>query len=410
MVRVAVTGTGAITPIGNDVPTFWNNLKNGVVGITRVTLFDPTNYQCQVAAEVKNFDPLTAVEKKELKKLDPYSIFAAAAAKEAIAQAGLTESGYAPEEIGCVLGTGIGGIQFIAEQVRTMAEKGNRRVSPFFIPRTICNTAAGYVAIQNNLQGPCACPVTACATGTNALGEAWLYIRLGWAKAIVAGGTESSISDVAFAGFGNMQALSFRNEDPLQSCVPFDKRRDGFVMGEGAGVLVLENWDEAVKRGANILGEILGYGISCDAFHMTAPASDARGASRAMEMAIKSSGLALEQIGHVNAHGTSTPLNDKLETMAIKKVFGDHAKKLAISSNKSMLGHTIGAAGAIEAIAAIHSVKEGFVPPTMGYQEPDPELDLDYVPNVGREMDVKYAISNSFGFGGHNCSIVVGRA
>jgi 3-oxoacyl-[acyl-carrier-protein] synthase II len=408
MTRVAITGAGAITPIGNNVPTFWENLKKGVVGIDRLQKFDTSNYQCQLIAEVKNFDPLSILSPQEAKRLDRFVHLACAAVQEAMETSGL-QGAYAPEEIGCVYGSGVGGLEFVDEQTRVLASKGNRRVSPFFIPRIICNSAAGHVAIRHNLQGPCTCPVTACATGGNAIGEAWSMIRQGWIKAAVAGGVESCIMELSMAGFGNMRALSGRNEDPLQASIPFDKRRDGFIMGEGAGALILEDWDSAVKRGANIIAELAGYGVTCDAHHITAPADDARGAARAMQMAMKFAGLNPEDVVHVNAHGTSTPLNDKLETLAIKKAFGDRAYKLAVSSNKSMIGHTIGAAGAVEAIATALSVKEGFVPPTMGYLEPDPDCDLDVVPNKGREMDVPAAISNSFGFGGHNCCVAIKR-
>jgi len=408
MIRVAITGVGAVTPIGNNVPTFWENLKKGTVGIGRITHFDPKDVQCQVAAEIHGFDPLVAMEKKEAKRHDRFTQLACVAAKEAVEGSGF-KGHYDPTEIGTVIGSGIGGQYFNEEQSRVFIEKGTRRVSPFLIPRIICNSAGGQVAILHGFQGPCCCPVTACATGGNAIGDAYLFIRQGICKVVVAGGTEAAITPLSYAGFANMGALTSRNEDPLQASTPFDKRRDGFVMGEGAGVVVLEEWESAKKRGANILAELVGYGVTCDAYHMTAPSPEGDGASRAMNMAIKMAGVGLEKIGHINAHGTSTPMNDRLETLAIRNVFGEQAKKIAISSNKSMIGHTIGAAGAIEAIASIMSLRDGVVPPTMGYREPDPDCDLDYVPNEARNVALTHVISNSFGFGGHNVCVAVAK-
>lgn len=406
MTRVVVTGLGAVTPIGTGVGAFWDNLIAGKVGIGPIRHFDATNYQCQYAAEVLDFDASLAMDKKEVRRYDRFTHFAVAAAKEALEQSGLAGA-YAPEEIGCIIGTGIGGFETAEESGLICKEKGNRKISPFTIPRLICNTAAGFVAIQFGLQGPCACPVTACATGGNAIGDAWMHLKMGTAKAVVAGGTEAAITRLSFAGFCNMGAMSGRQDGPESASIPFDVRRDGFIMGEGAGVVVLEEYEAAKRRGAPILAEVRGYSITCDAFHITAPASDSNGAIRAVRNALAAGRIDVSDVDYVNAHGTSTPLNDKLETQAVKAVFGDHAKNLLVSSNKGQIGHTIGAAGAIEAIATIKTIETGIVPPTMGLALPDPDLDLDYVPNAARERKVRAAVSNSFGFGGHNVCLAI---
>jgi 3-oxoacyl-[acyl-carrier-protein] synthase II len=409
MPRVVITGLGAVTPIGLNVETFWSNLIAGKVGIDHISTFDASNYQCKYAAEIRDFDPTLAMDKKEARRYDKFTHLAVAAAKEAIEQSGLLGGGYDPTEIGCIIGNGIGGFESAEEAALTCKEKGNRKISPFTIPRIICNTAAGITAITFGLQGPCTCPVTACATGGNAIGDGWMHIQMGSAKAVVVGGSEAAITPVSCAGFCNMQAMTGRTDGPLRASIPFDVERDGFVMGEGAGVLVLEEYEAAKRRGAPILAELLGYGITCDAFHITAPASDSNGAIRAVKRALAVGGVAIDEVDYVNAHGTSTPLNDKLETQAVKAVFGAHAKSLLMSSNKGQIGHTIGAAGAIEAVATIKTLMTGIVPPTMGLEKPDPELDLDYVPREAREKKVRAAISNSFGFGGHNVCLAFGR-
>lgn len=408
--RVVVTGMGAITPIGNDVPTFWENLKNGRSGIQRISRFDPSDLPCQIAAEVKDLDYNDHFEPKESRKMEDFTKYAILASRQAAAQSGILQCGLGAERIGCVMGVGIGGIGFIEQQVQMLEKRGPRRISPMLIPKIIANIAPGQVAIYMNLKGPSLSVVTACAAGTHAIGEAAEMIRRGDAVAIFAGGSEAPMCKVAVAGFSNMQALpAVFNDRPQEGSRPFDAQRAGFVMGEGSGMLVLEDYDHARARGAQIFAEIRGYGLSTDAYHITAPAPQGEGGARAMAQALKHAHLDPTDIQYINAHGTSTELNDKNETAAIKAVFGDHAYKLAVSSNKSMIGHLLGAAGAVEAIASVMTLLHQVLPPTINYTEPDPQCDLDYVPNKARPAQVSFSISNSLGFGGHNCTLVFSR-
>lgn len=407
MRRVVVTGIGAITPIGNNVNDFWSNLIAGKSGIDIIKRFDPFAYKLPVviAGEVKDFDPTKYLDRKEAKRMSDFVKFASVAAKEAFADSGLEVGKFDPTRAGVIVGTGIGGLRDIEDQEKVLLEKGARRVSPFFIPSGISNMASGYISIEFGLKGPNSCVVTACATGTHAIGDAFKIIQRGDADIMVAGGTESAITPLGIAGFANMKALSTRNDEPQKASRPFDAKRDGFVMGEGAGVLILEELEHAKKRGAKIYAEIVGYGLTGDAYHITAPCSDADGAKRVIKMALDDARLNPDEVDYVNAHGTSTPLNDKIETLAIKEVFKDHAYKLKVSSIKSMIGHLLGAAGGVEAVATVKTIKEGIIPPTINYEYPDPECDLDYVPNKAIEYPVKVAISNSFGFGGTNACL-----
>ncbi|MCE5229219.1 beta-ketoacyl-ACP synthase II [bacterium] len=408
--RVVVTGMGAVTPIGNDVPTFWEALKAGTNGIGRITKFDPTGFDCQIDAEVKGLDLDQWFDKKEQRKMEDFTKFAVIAARQAAKDSGILESGLNLEQIGTILGVGIGGIGFISEQVTICKERGPGRVSPMFIPKSIANIASGHVSIDLGIKGPSLVVVTACAAGTHALGEAMNTIQRGDATAILAGGCEAAICPVSIAGFGNMQALATNhNDSPELASRPFDKNRSGFIMGEGSGVLVLEEYEHAKARGAKIYAELVGYGLSSDAHHITAPSPEGEGGARAMVMALKRAGLNPSDIQYINAHGTSTPLNDKNETAAVKSVFGEHARKLAMSSNKSMIGHLLGAAGAVEAIATILTLRDQILPPTMNYTDLDPECDLDCVPNKARPAEVHCAMSNSLGFGGHNSSVIFSR-
>ncbi len=404
-VRVVVTGIGCVTPIGTGKDAFWNNLISGKSGVGRITHFDPTNFSCQIAAEVKDFDPSLYMDKKDSRRIVRFIQFAIAAAKIAIADAKLSITPENADRAGTLIGSGIGGIAFLEEQARALFEKGPDKCSPFMVPWMITNMAAGQVSIFLGLKGPNSCTVTACATGTNSIGDAARIIERGDADIMVAGGAEASISPLGIAGFAAARALSTRNNDPEHASRPFDRERDGFVMGEGAGIVVLESLEHAVRRGATIYAELAGYGMSGDAHHITAPAPGGEGAIRAMALAIKDAGLKPEDIDHINAHGTSTDLNDKYETMAIKTLFGGRAKKIAVSSNKSMVGHMLGAAGAVEFISTVLTLKNDIVPPTINLENPDPECDLDYVPGKARKMLVRAAISNSFGFGGHNAVI-----
>ncbi|MEJ5172188.1 MAG: beta-ketoacyl-ACP synthase II [Hydrogenothermaceae bacterium] len=408
MRRVVVTGIGAVTPIGNNVQDFWSNLVSGVSGIDVIKRFDPVSYNLPViiAGEVKNLRPEEFLDSKELKRMSDFVKFAVIAAKEAIQDSGLELDKIDLNRAGVIVGTGIGGLRDIEEQQKVLMEKGARRVSPFFIPSGISNMASGYISIEFGFKGPNSCVVTACATGTHSIGDAFKIIQRGDADIMIAGGTESAITPLGIAGFANMKALSTRNEDPTKASRPFDAQRDGFVMGEGAGILVLEELEHAKKRGAKIYAEVVGYGLTGDAYHITAPCADADGAKRVITMALNDGKINPEEVDYINAHGTSTPLNDKIETLAIKEVFKEHAYKLKISSNKSMIGHLLGAAGAVEAVATVKTIKEGVIPPTINYEYPDPECDLDYVPNKAIEYKVKVAISNSFGFGGTNACLV----
>ena len=389
---------------------FGENLKAGKCGIGPITKFDPEHCGAKIAAQIKDLNYEDHFDKREVRKIEDFTLNAIMAVREAAAMSGIKDSGLSPEQIGCVMGIGIGGINFIEEQVCTMQEKGARRVSPLFIPRAIANIAPGHVAIAENLQGPSMAIVTACAAGTHAIGEAAYMIQRGDATAMFTGGTEAAICQIAIAGFSNMQALATDfNDNPGEASRPFDAKRSGFVMGEGAGVVLLEEYEHAKARGAKIYGELVGYGLSTDAYHITAPAPDGNGGTRAMSLAIRKAGIKPEELDYINAHGTSTPLNDKYETMAIKSALGEHAYKVAISSNKSMIGHLLGAAGGVEAIATLLSLQEQIAPPTINLTNPDPECDLDYVPNVARSMKMDYAMSNSLGFGGHNATVLFSR-
>ncbi|MHC1720113.1 MAG: beta-ketoacyl-ACP synthase II [Clostridiaceae bacterium] len=404
--RVVITGLGAVTPVGNDVETFWNNIKAGVCGIDFITKFDITDFKAKLAAEVKDFDPLIYMDRKDAKRMEAFSHYAMASATQAVEDAKLDLEAIDKNRFGVVIGSGIGGIETIETEQTKFLEKGPSKVQPLFIPKIISNMAAGNVAIKFQARGICTTVVTACATGTNAIGEAYRMIQYGTADLILAGGTEASITPLSIAGFTTMTALS-RSEDPKRASIPFDAEREGFIMGEGAGVLLLEELEHAQKRGARIYAEMVGYGSTCDAYHMTSPSPDGEGAARAMDIAIKEAGIKPEEVSYINAHGTSTPLNDKFETLAIKAVFGENAGKVPVSSTKSMTGHLLGAAGAIEGVICVKALEEGFIPPTIGYSVPDPECDLDCVPNTGRKAELKYALSNSLGFGGHNAVILM---
>ncbi|BAT72112.1 3-oxoacyl-[acyl-carrier-protein] synthase II [Thermosulfidibacter takaii ABI70S6] len=406
MRRVVVTGIGCVTPLGNNVKESWEKLIKGVSGIGPITKFDASNLSSRIAGEVKNFDPTPYFDKKELKRTDPFLQYTIAAAEEAIKDSELNLDKINRDEVGVLIGSGIGGLQTIQENCQILATRGPRRISPFFIPMAIINMASAMVAMRYGFKGPQNAVVTACATGTNAIGDAFKIVQRGDAPIVIAGGAEAAICPLGVAGFSVMRALSTRNDEPEKASRPFDKERDGFVIGEGAGVLVLEDYEHAKKRGAHIYAEIVGYGMSSDAFHITMPDENGEGAALAMTRALKDAGVNPEELDYINAHGTSTPLNDKTETLAIKKVFGDYAYKLPISSNKSMIGHLLGAAGAVEAIFTIKTIEEGIIPPTINYEYPDPECDLDYVPNEAREKEVKVAMSNSFGFGGVNACLV----
>lgn len=403
MRRVVVTGLGAVTPIGNDIPSYWEGLRSGKNGIGPVTRFDTTGFKATLAAEVKGFDPTAYMEPSEVRKTDRFSQYAIAAASQAMADSGL-EGKIASERLGVYFGSGIGGFETLAAEHQKLLEKGPRRVSPHFIPMMIANIAAGNIAIRFQATGPCLPVTTACATSTNAVGEAMRAIRHGYADAVIAGGSEAAITPLGFAGFQSCMALT-TSSDPAAASIPFDKRRSGFVMGEGAGALVLEEYEHAVSRGAKIYAEIAGYCCTCDAYHVTAPHPEAEGGARAIRDAVEETGMQEETRVYINAHGTSTPLNDKAETVAIKKAYGEKAKQVLVSSTKSMTGHMLGAAGAAEAIAAVLALREGIVPPTIGLNEPDPECVLDYVPHTARQADLALALSVSLGFGGHNACV-----
>ena len=404
--RVVITGMGAVTPLGNNAVDFWQGIKEGRCGIEKITAFDVTNFKSTLAAEVKSFNPEDYMDKKEVKRMDRYCQLGMAASEEAYKHAGLDTATFDRDRFGVIVGSGIGGLITIEEQHSRLLEKGPSRVSPFFIPMAISNMAAGNIAIKLNARGVCTSIVTACATATHAIGESYQKIRNGDADIIITGGTEAPITPLAVAGFTSMTALS-GSSNPARASIPFDKERDGFVMGEGAGIVVLESLDHARKRNAKIYAEVVGYGATCDAYHMTAPAPSGEGGARAMKLALDDAGIKPEEAPYINAHGTSTPYNDKYETEAIKTVFGETAYKMAISSTKSMTGHLLGAAGAIETIICVRAVEEGFIPPTIGYCIADEECDLDYVSNTGRQGVINYALSNSLGFGGHNATIIV---
>ena len=407
--RVVVTGVGLVTPVGNDTPSSWVAILAGRSGAGPLTRYDHTEFRTHFAAEVKNFDPVCYVGKQDARRMDRFLHFAVAAAKEALTDASFDMSQYDPRRVGVHIGSGIGGVNILLEQYELLRTRGPRRVSPFTVPGLMPNSAAAYVSIMLGARGPSLALSTACATGSHSLGEAAEIIRRGQADVMIAGGSEAAIVGHAAAGFESMGALSNRNDDPQRASRPFDAGRDGFVMAEGAGVVILERLNSARARGAHIYGELLGYGVSADAYHITAPAEDASGTAECMRLALEDAGLAPTEVDYLNAHGTSTPLNDASETRAIKLAFGEHAYKLAVSSTKSMTGHLMGAAGAIEAVFCLLAMRDQILPPTMNYETPDPVCDLDYVPNRARAAKVEVAMSNSFGFGGHNGTLILRR-
>ena len=403
--RVVITGLGCVTPVGTGKDKFWENIKNGICGIDKITRFDSSSFQTQIAGEVKDFNPEDYMNKKESKRMDRFTHFAIASASLAVKDANLDIDLLNKEKVGVIIGSGIGGVETIEEQHKILLEKGNKRVSPFFVPMMISNIAAGQVSIMLGAKGPNTNVSTACASGSHAIGDAFKIVQRGDATIMVAGGSEAGITPLSFAGFCNMKAMSTRNDSPETASRPFDKDRDGFVMGEGSGIVILEELEHALKRGAKIYAEVVGYGLTADAHHMTTPAENGEGASRAINMAIKDGNIPLSEVDYINAHGTSTYYNDKFETMAIKDVFKEHAYDLCVSSTKSMTGHLLGAAGSIEAIVCAMSIYDGYVPPTINVENVDEELDLDYVINKGREKNVRYALSNSLGVGGHNATL-----
>ena len=407
--RVVVTGLGVVSPIGNDVPTFWAAAKAGTSGVAPITIIDASDLAAKIAGEVKNFDPSRRIDPKEARKMDRYTQFAVYAALEALEDAGLKKEDLDPERTGVFLGTGQGGSASIEEAAIRLFERGPSRVPPLTVAKALANFGPAQISLVTGATGPCQCIVTACAAGTDALGSAMRLIRDGHADLMFAGGAEASIVRMCMASFINVQALSTRNDEPARASRPFDRDRDGFVMAEGGAVLILEDYEKAKARGARIYCEIAGFGTTCDAHHLTAPDPEGRGVARAMKLAVQDSGLAMEDIDYISAHGTSTPLNDPIETKAIKHAFGDHAYKLKVSSLKSMTGHCIGGAGAIESVAAVLAIRDGFIPPTINLDNPDPECDLDYVPNVGVSMPVRAVVKNSMGFGGQNAAIVLKR-
>jgi 3-oxoacyl-[acyl-carrier-protein] synthase II len=407
--RVVVTGVGAVTPVGNTAREFWAAVCEGRSGIGLITAFDPTRLDVRIAGEIKDFDPLRFIDKKDVKKMDRCIHFAVAAGADAVEDAKIDWDQVDATRAGCLVGSGIGGIFSILEWHKVLLDKGPSRISPFFIPAVIINMASGQLSLRYKLKGPNSAVVTACATGNHAIGDAYRLIQRGEADLMLAGGAEAMINELCVAGFCSMKALSTRNDEPQRASRPFDAERDGFVCGEGAGVVVLESLEHARRRGARIYAEVVGYGMTADAYHMTAPDPDGDGATRAMAAALRDGGLTPEAIGYINAHGTSTPYNDKTETQAIRRVFGEHARSLAISSTKSMIGHLLGAAGGVEAIVTVLALHHGILPPTINYEVPDPECDLDYVPNVARRVQVEAAMSNGFGFGGTNATLAFRR-
>ena len=413
MRRVVITGLGAITSLGEDVPTLWENLVKGKSGVSRIERFDPSGFRTQIAAEIKEFDPKKRFPKGKiggvpLRKLDRFLLYALWAADEAIKDSGILDSAD-PDRVGVLIASGIGGVETLEREVITGYTRGYNRISPYLVPMMIPDMASGLVAIEYGFKGPNYTVVSACASSANALGDALRLIRYGDADVMVVGGSEAPIIKTALAGFSSMRALSTRNDEPEKASRPFDAERDGFVMAEGAAVLILEEYEHAKRRGAKIYAELLGYGATADAHHITAPCEDGEGAVKAIRRALEDANVSPEDVDYINAHGTSTKLNDLAETRAIKKAFGPHAYRLAVSSTKSMTGHLLGGAGALEALATVKAIETGVVPPTINYEHPDPECDLDYVPNEAREMEVRYALSNSFGFGGHNAVLVFGK-
>lgn len=404
--RVVITGIGAVTPIGNDVNTFWENTKKGLCGIDEIKSFDTEQFTVKIAAEVKDFNPEEVLGAKEAKRMDRFCQMAMVAAEEAITASSLNLEEIDHDRFGVIIGSGIGGFKTIETEFNKIVKRGPKLVSPLFIPMAIINMASGNIAIKYGAKGVTNSCVTACASATNSIGEAFRNIKHGYADIMITGGAEAPINGLSVAGFTNLKALNTGN-DPKRASIPFDKERNGFVMGEGAGILILENLEHAKKRGAYIYAEVVGYGSTCDAYHITSPDPEGTGAAKAISLAIKEANISKEDISYINAHGTSTPYNDKFETRAIKSVFGDYAKNIPISSTKSMTGHLLGASGAIEAIATVKALEKGFIPATIGYKVKDEECDLDYVPNEGREGDLKYALSNSLGFGGHNATLLL---
>jgi 3-oxoacyl-[acyl-carrier-protein] synthase II len=403
--RVVVTGLGIISPLGLGVDKAWKALLRGESGVDRITRFDPTDFPCQIAAEVKDFDPAQFIERKEIKKMDTFIHYAVAASMMAVDGSGLKVSEENADQVGVYIGSGIGGLPAIEHYHKVLLESGPKKISPFFIPMTIINLASGQVAIRLGAKGPNSAAVTACATGNNCIGDAFRLIQTGQADVMIAGGSEAAVSPLGIGGFAAARALSTRNEDPKRASRPFDRERDGFVLGEGAGVVILESLDSALARGAKIYAEMIGYGVTADAYHITAPPEDGMGAIKCMRKALADAGVRPSDVGYINAHGTST-FADKIETLAIKQVFGEAARSIPVSSTKSMTGHLLGAAGGIEAIFTVLAIHDGIAPPTINYEFPDPECDLDYVPNASRKVDLEIALSNSFGFGGVNATIV----
>jgi 3-oxoacyl-[acyl-carrier-protein] synthase II len=404
--RVVITGLGATTPIGNDLDSYWQALLAGKSGVGPITHFDAAQHTTRIAAEVKGFDPVQFMDRKDAKRMDRFSQFAVATSKQALADAQLEINDLNAEQIGVMIGTGIGGLKVMEDQQEVYLNRGPGRCSPFMVPMMIANMAAGLTAIQTGAKGPNSCPVTACAAGSNAIGDAFRLVQQGYAQAMICGGTEAAITPLGVAGFASARALSVRNDDPQTASRPFDRDRDGFVIGEGCGILILESLDHALSRGAKIYGEIIGYGMTCDAYHMTAPVPGGAGAARCIQLALKDAGITPAQVSYVNAHGTSTPANDPTETQAIKTALGEYAYQIAVSSTKSMTGHLLGGSGGIEGVAAAMTVAHDQVPPTINLENPDDNCDLDYVPKQARQMPVNVTLSNSFGFGGHNVTLV----
>lgn len=405
--RVVVTGLGCVSPLGLDIDSTWKNILAGKSGADRLSLFDPAEFRTQIAAEVKEFDPVAIFGRKEARRMDRFSQFALVSAQQAVEDSGLQITDSNRDRIGAVIGSAIGGMSTLEEQYGVLYSQGPSRISPFLVPLMLADTAGGMAAIHYGIRGPNLAVVTACATGTNSIGEAAEVIRRGHADAMLAGGSEAAIVPIAFAGLSSMTALSSRNEEPERASRPFDKERDGFLMGEGAAVVMLESLEHAQARGARILAEVVGYGITNDAFHLSAPSTNGSGAALCMRNALDDAGLQPADIDYVNAHGTSTPLNDKNETAAIKSVLGEHAYDIPVSSTKSMTGHMLGASGAMEAVFCVKAMQDKTIPPTINYENPDPECDLDYVPNQARSLEPEYCMSNSFGFGGHNGTIIL---
>jgi len=404
--RVVVTGLGAITPIGNTLTEYWEGLLSGRNGIGHITLFDASRHACRIAGEVKGFDPHDYLERKEAKRMDRFAQFGVSASKQAIADAQFVINDLNAAQVGVMIGTGIGGLKVLEDQQEIYLTRGPDRCSPFMIPMMIANMAAGLTAIHIGAKGPNSCSVTACAAGSNAVGDAFRLIQRGYAQAMICGGTEAAITPLGLAGFAAARALSTRNDDPAHACRPFDRDRDGFVMGEGAGILLLEELEHALSRGARIYAEIIGYGMTCDAYHITSPVPGGEGAATAMQLAMKDAGITPDQVSYINAHGTSTPANDVTETAAIKRALGESAYRVAVSSTKSMTGHLLGGSGGIEAVATALAIANDKIPPTINLENPDPGCDLDYVPGSSRAQNVEVALSNSFGFGGHNVTLV----